>query len=59
MEIWHYGIQLQNGNVMLALSALESIFDDMGVDFEHGKAETMTYHAYATSKNQINLLKKQ
>ena len=42
---------------MLAISALESIFDDMGVDFEHGKAETAAYHAYADIKKSNKFIK--
>ena len=56
-KIWRFGIMgysCKMENVMLAISALESIFDDMGVDFEHGKAETAAYHAYADIKKKSN-----
>ena len=56
-KIWRFGIMgysCKMENVMLAISALESIFDDMGIDFEHGKAETAAYHAYADIKKKSN-----
>ena len=52
------GYSCKMENVMLAISALESIFDDMGVDLSMVRLKLpLTMHMQTLKKNQINLLK--
>jgi alanine-glyoxylate transaminase/serine-glyoxylate transaminase/serine-pyruvate transaminase len=49
-KIWRFGIMgysCKMENVMLALCALEAVFDAMGADVELGASEAAAYHAYA------------
>ncbi len=57
-RIWRFGIMgysCKMENVMLALCALETVFDDLGIHVEFGKAESAAYRAYASQPTNIKI----
>ena len=57
-RIWRFGIMgysCKMENVMLALCALETVFDGLGIHVEFGKAESAAYRAYASQPTNIKI----
>ncbi len=55
-KIWRFGLMgysCQLENVMLCLSALETVFTDMGAKVKFGEAEAAAYHAYAANPSRL------
>ena len=51
------GYSCKMENVMLCLTALETVFADLGVKVEFGAAEAAAYHAYAAIPNRVQSLR--
>jgi alanine-glyoxylate transaminase/serine-glyoxylate transaminase/serine-pyruvate transaminase len=59
-KIYRFGIMgysCKMENVMLCLTALETVFADLGVRIEFGAAEAAAYHAYAAIPNRVQSLR--
>ena len=59
-KIYRFGIMgysCKMENVMLCLTALETVFADLGVKIEFGAAEAAAYHAYAAIPNRVQSLR--
>jgi alanine-glyoxylate transaminase/serine-glyoxylate transaminase/serine-pyruvate transaminase len=59
-KIYRFGIMgysCKMENVMLCLTALETVFADLGLGIEFGAAEAAAYHAYASMPNRIQSLR--
>jgi len=59
-KIFRFGIMgysCKMENVMLCLTALETVFADLGVKVEFGAAEAAAYHAYAAIPNRVQSLR--
>ena len=59
-KIYRFGIMgysCKMENVMLCLTALETVFSDLGVKIEFGAAEAAAYHAYAAIPNRVQSLR--
>ena len=56
-KIWRFGLMgfsCKPENVLLCLSALESLLADMGMPIEIGQAEVAAHHAYARTPSRRN-----
>ena len=59
-KIWRFGLMgfsCKPENVLLCLSALESLLADMGMPIEIGQAEVAAHHAYAKTPSRRNAVK--
>jgi alanine-glyoxylate transaminase / serine-glyoxylate transaminase / serine-pyruvate transaminase len=55
-KIWRFGLMgysCKPENVLLCLSALESLLADMGMPIEVGQAEVAAHHAYAKNPSPL------